>query len=343
MKKLFYLLLIPLLFAACSSDDDNENNNQLPIENLQLPETSESAPIKNSEVITINGKGFKASDEIWFTTTTKATENSGSKKGEVQEVTETYIKVLTPDVYGKQAISLKKDGKTYNLGSIYFETKVGKKRMTKYMHANDEDHDYYAFEYNANGFLAKITDGDDDGEQDVYTLTYENNKLIKINVVEDDGEPYFFDIEYGGSDVKIKYTSLPWTENKNGTDIIKLNEAGNPVKITYQGGSNIDFTYDANGNIATLSKYTNDIDVRQDYTLSYDDKLSFISNMNLPSWFWIYDRLDMDLGCGLVNNIVKVNNKNVYSYTYDSVGYPVKIKDLDDEDDLEIEISYETF
>lgn len=341
MKKLFYLLLIPLFFAACSSDD-YKNANLTPIENLQIPESTESAPLSNNETLTIKGKGFKISDEFWFTSETKETSVT-SGKGEIIEVTDSYVKIMPPKVSGKRIITMKRGIDVYTLGTVFFDSKTLKKRMTKYMHSNDSDHDYYSFEYNANGFLSKITDGDDDGEQDVYTLTYENNKLIKINVVEDDREPYFFDIEYEASAVKIKYTSLPWAENKNGTDIIKLNEAGNPVKIEYQGGAGIDFTYDANGNIATLSKYNNGVDVRHDYTFSYDDKLSFVSNMNIPSWFWIYDRFDMDLDCGLVNNIIKVNNIDVYSYTYDSGGYPLKIKDLEDEDDLEIDITYESF
>jgi len=345
MKKLFYLLLIPLFVISCSSDDDDDSN-QLPIENLKLPESSESAPIKNSETITINGKGFLSSDQIWFITATKSTgdKDPDFKKGEIKEVTDTYIKVMPPEVYGKQKLTIIRDKKEYNMGNVYFEAKELKKRMTKYMHSNDEDHDYYTFEYNASGLLSKITDGDDDGVHSVTELTYEDGMLVKITETETGDTPEIYNISYNNENISVKYNKTENGVAKELEDIITLDEDGNPVRIKYTEKYCNDFTYDTNGNISIISAYYDGPnDYRTDYTYTYDDKASFISNMNVPAWFWLYGRLDMDLGCGLVNNILKENNVDLYSYTYNSEGYPSTIKDLKDEDDLEIAITYESF
>lgn len=343
MKKLFYLFLIPLFFAACSSDDDENGN--LPIENLKLPTSSEAAPLKNSDALTINGKGFKDSDEFWFTSTTKATESATSGKGEIIEVTDSYVKLMpSKGASGRQTLTMKRGGEVYTLGHLYFATEgvTLKKRMTKYMHSNDDDHDYYALEYNANGFVSKITDGDDKGVHSVTTLTYENNKLTKVTETETGDEAEVYNISYNADKISIKYNKIENGVNKEIEDIITLDEKGNAKRIDYADGDGLDITYDAKGNIATLSEFDDNEDYRNDYSFTYDDKPSFLSNSNLPAWFLVYDEFDTVEG-GLVNNVLKVNNKDVCSYTYDNDGYPVKIKDLEDEDELEIEITYETF
>lgn len=340
MKNLFYLLLlIPFLAVGCSSDDDPEY--KMPIEDLSLPESSENAPVKNTETIIIYGIGFEKGDEIWFSgeqNKSTANSNSNMKRGETVEVTGSYIKVTPPKVYGKQKITMVRASGTYDLGTIHFQTDGPDKRIAKLAHANDSDHDYYAFQYDLKGNLTRVIDGDDDGVHAVYSLSYKNDKLTNLAVEEIEDDPYVFDISYSNDTVFVNFSNIYWSNIQEGCDTIIVNDKGNPVKISYAGAYRDAFTYDEKGNIATKIERST-----FKYTYSYDEKISFIANTKAPSWLWLYHKFDLELDCGLVNNIVKRDDKEIYSYTYDSYDFPRTIKDFEDDDNLQLAITYEFF
>ena len=83
------------------------------------------------------------------------------------------------------------------------------------------------------------------------------------------------------------------------------------------------FTYDERGNVASLKNYKTDgsLDLYDETYYTYDDKKSYFSAVPPNNYFLMY-LLYPDANTG-VNNVV-TKNADVYSYTYNSAGYPVQ-------------------
>ena len=83
------------------------------------------------------------------------------------------------------------------------------------------------------------------------------------------------------------------------------------------------FTYDERGNVASLKNYKTDgsLDLYDENYYTYDDKKSYFSAVPPNNYFLMY-LLYPDANTA-VNNVV-TKNADVYSYTYNSAGYPVK-------------------
>lgn len=118
MKKIFYLfvVLIPLLFFSCSSDDGDYFSTY----NLELPKSTEKNPLIAPVLIIIKGEGFKDSDAFFFTNKNDETGEAVTGQGEVQKVTNEYVMIMTPVVYGRQTVTMRRGSDVYKLGTIYF-------------------------------------------------------------------------------------------------------------------------------------------------------------------------------------------------------------------------------
>lgn len=346
MKKLLlFILILPLAFLACSDDDEGSKYEEAPIEDLELPSSSVKDPIVIGTEIVIKGKEFRSTDEIWFEErgARAALVSEDGVKAVVKTVNKVSITIIAPPVYGTQQAILKRDGKKYSLGTLIFQEAPISKRLTKFYHSNDEDHDYYAFEYNAEGRLVKIIDGDDDGAQEYIILSYKEGQLSKMSVESADPEDkaynYYIDVVYGDKLVNLHYYNMPFVKDKNGVDVIKLGKDENAVSIAFQGVGTDSFEYDKKGNV---SKVFWGEDSQEEW--SYDLNPSFTSGINMPSWFWLYagTRLNLFINNGLVNNYKGVKGRSeLYSFTYDDDAYPVKRTEEDLDGVLEVAFVYE--
>jgi YD repeat-containing protein len=85
------------------------------------------------------------------------------------------------------------------------------------------------------------------------------------------------------------------------------------------------FTYDERGNVASLKNYKPDgsLDLSGENFYTYDHMKSYFSAVPRDNYFLMYI-LYPDANTG-INNVV-TKNADVYTYTYNSAGYPVSAK-----------------
>ncbi len=83
------------------------------------------------------------------------------------------------------------------------------------------------------------------------------------------------------------------------------------------------FTYDERGNVASLKNYKSDgtIDLYDEVFYTYDNMKSYFSAVPPNNYFLMY-LLYPDANTA-VNNVV-TKNADVYTYTYNNAGYPIK-------------------
>ena len=83
------------------------------------------------------------------------------------------------------------------------------------------------------------------------------------------------------------------------------------------------FTYDERGNVASLKNYKPDgsLDLYDENFYSYDHMKSYFSDVPPNNYFLMY-LLYPDANAA-INNVV-TKNADVYTYTYNSAGYPIK-------------------
>lgn len=103
-------MLAAALFCGCDKDDV-----PCPVTGISIPASSAENPVQPGTSVTIRGAGFTEDSEIWLRgmarTDTQAT---------VSNVTATAITFIAPAVSGEQAVILKQDGGTYELGRLFF-------------------------------------------------------------------------------------------------------------------------------------------------------------------------------------------------------------------------------
>lgn len=83
------------------------------------------------------------------------------------------------------------------------------------------------------------------------------------------------------------------------------------------------FTYDERGNVASLKNYKQDgsLDIYDENFYTYDDMKNYFSGVPRDNYFLMYI-LYPDASTA-VNNVI-TKNADVYTYTYNGDGYPVK-------------------
>lgn len=325
-KKLLILMLLCIGLVSCSNDDDNPKTNS-PITNLEIPQSSSDNPIKSGESITIKGEGFTQTSEIWLKVITKSTENQ-DVKAEVSSVTASGISFTVPNVSGERSIVLKQSGQEYILGKMYFDVlseTIVKKRITQWL---KDGKPFFEFVYNKDGRLEKFNEAGDA----VYTFTY-NDAGQLTSVTESDystkTKTATTVFEYkNATTIVVTKTDIESSE----TDIqtLTLNEKGQLIKRVTEDQTN-EFGYDASGNIIKNidSWLENGKTISQILTYDYDAKHSYLSNMNLPVWFWVYNETTgLDCYSGSNNMIKGYKNEEVmdsFKFDYDEEGYPTVI------------------
>lgn len=313
-------------FIACSSDDKHDIDiDTHPIKGLELPKSDKDQPLEPGQEITIKGQGFTESSEIWFKTLVKIT-NEGIK-AKVTGVDKAGITFVAPDVYGSQTVTLKQSGKEYPLGTLVFEDtpKIIKKRIAKWV---KNDKDLVEFAYNKENRLEKIIDNH---EGISYKFGYNTQGLlVAVNQTELDSNEEIFNkkITYKDENTILVDEVYPDDPEGNATMTITLNNNGLITKRADGVEFYETYEYDNLGNLTKLVEaYYGDEGENKEYpvTYTYDDKLSYLSNQNLPQWFWIYNADDKYLNYAGPNNMISDTYKDdttKYKYDYDELGYP---------------------
>lgn len=116
---------VALCLCACSSEGGNSDP-VMPIKGLEMP--SPTTPIGQGEAVTIMGKGFTASSEIWLRAVVR--DAGGEIMATVDEVTSAYIRFTAPaSVTGKHSVVLKQNGGSYVLGTLEFAEALEPERI----------------------------------------------------------------------------------------------------------------------------------------------------------------------------------------------------------------------
>lgn len=116
------LTAVAVLLSSCSKDGNAPNpmpDPTNPITGLEMPASSADQPVMAGTTVSIKGAGFTASDEIWFA----ATKASGEVKAEGVTATATGLSFIAPSMDGETSVTLKRAGKSYPLGKMFFATK----------------------------------------------------------------------------------------------------------------------------------------------------------------------------------------------------------------------------
>lgn len=161
MKKILLLLSLGLVaLTGCKKDDSPAS----PVTDTVLPTSSAENPIVAGSAVTIQGKGFTQSSEIWLRALTKAAETD--VQATVTAVTDASITFTAPAVSGEQGIILKQNGGEWSLGKMYFApaSDILPRKLVRIVSSyTDEDGETeepstYEYSYDEQGRLIKITD-----------------------------------------------------------------------------------------------------------------------------------------------------------------------------------------
>lgn len=110
MKKILFIILATALLSGCGGTD-----NVTPIV-VTLPASSPTNPIRPGSSVTLTGKGFDASSEIWLRSQSDGTDTPTT----VTDITSSSLTFTAPAVGGRQTVILKQDGNAYELGTLHF-------------------------------------------------------------------------------------------------------------------------------------------------------------------------------------------------------------------------------
>ena len=165
MKKFLFFIIVALLFCGC---DKNEGGDpECPITDVSLPVSSAENPVRPGTEVTISGKGFTQSCEIWLHSVTEVKAAGAEVKAAVTSVTALAITFTAPEVYGAQTVVLKQNGDAWELGKIYFPAILPKK-ITKIVSAFDSETQTTEYTYDEAGRVKQI---DKTEEYDGYNST----------------------------------------------------------------------------------------------------------------------------------------------------------------------------
>lgn len=178
MKKLLFFVLAAGLLFGCKKDDSTP----CPVSGATLPTSSAENPISAGSAVTIQGRGFTASSEIWLRGV--ATKADGDVQATVTGVTETAITFTAPSVSGEQSVILRQNGGEWPLGKMYFAaaSDILPKKIVKVISTYEEP-DFEAktttkeFSYDESGRLVRIKQVYGDGNEDISTIEYAQGQI----------------------------------------------------------------------------------------------------------------------------------------------------------------------
>lgn len=302
-----------------------------PFSDLEIPQSSIDKPFNSDDTISIIGKGFSEECEIWIRLFEKLSNNDHQVK--ITSITTASLSFIIPPITGEGSIILKQFGHEYNLGSIFIKERtpisIAKRIIKRDFSFNDGD-EIFEYKYK-NKRLDVMLEKMSDGRIYKHMFVYDNEaKLVAVHEIDSltqqkESEKHF---EYQNSKC-LKVSEVHYNNEDNTTETtfstLTLNENGlliNRVDKSDSYESNIKYEYDINNNkIKHISNHDN-------YSYTYDDKISVLSNQGLPLWYWVYDSNEnFDQYAGK-NNVISTNdgiNIDIYEYEYDDLGYPITI------------------
>lgn len=317
MRKIIVLLCLFFAFTACK-DETNENETN-PIEDIVLP--SNDTPILAGKSVTIHGKGFTQSDEIWLKVTSKATSNT-DLQASVTEVTATFITFTVPtSLNGTFEIILRRNGKSYSLGSLCFQAYQPKFYTFCYDDGIDELaeidietgnliwHGLKIFNYgtNSRGYVFDdisnelITFGDDN-DWVINRLDIKTKGVITLYLKNLQGAENLDDIIRSNDN---KYYTFCYDDNKNELaeiDIETGNLIWNGLIIPNYGSNSRGYVFD---------------DSRNEFITFGDDNDWVLNRLNMKTKKVITLYLKNLQGAQNLDNIIKSNDNKFYTFCYD--------------------------
>ncbi len=182
-------MLAAALFCGCDKDDV-----PCPVTEISVPASSAENPVQPGSSVTIKGKGFTDTSEIWL----RGTDHAAEVHVEITDISTASLTFTAPEVSGEQNVILKQDGGEWSLGKLYFVELDGilPKKLVKIVATSRWDEDTYT-------------------ETCTTKYTYdEKGRLSKIDMVDEDHSVY--EIEYTHSVYEIEYTANEITMRING-------------------------------------------------------------------------------------------------------------------------------
>ncbi len=315
--------------AGCSKDDTPDEKI---ISDVQVPESTPENPTAPGETVTIRGKGFTESSEIWLRAVwTKSTEDE--VQAEIVSVSNEEITFIAPDVAGERNVVLKQDGQEQVLGTMFFEQpetpaiplkriiessfsidggtfkfRYENNKLAEMVETSDEFTDSHKFDYGSDGELASV------GRFD----SQSGEKLSEKR------------FEYIDSETILVHETYQDDPEANGTMTLTLNTAGLLIELTDGEDYTETFEYDDAGNVAKRTESYRSSAEKYVYAYEYDDKVSYLTNQGLPAWYWVYERHDNMTPFAGKNNAISETcseGRSLFRYDYDEAGYPVAIYD----------------
>lgn len=296
-------MLAAALFCGCDKDDV-----PCPVTGVEFPASSAENPIQPGTSVTIQGKGFTSASEIWLRgmarTDTQAT---------VSNVTATAITFIAPAVSGEQAVILKQDGGTYELGRLFFAEepkpedlellpkKVARTRTTYYGKIMIYETTYqYDADRNVIGMLENEMQDEttvngtykylfsDDCISEIYESTepdYEDERTYRIS----GGKVVSYTQKYADNNVKL-YRSETMADVSYDTKGY-LNEIVSVVKYTDAESSETNHgRWDIEVSDGTLIRGTWAVDYGWEYTINVTP--GQVNNLNIDLWGLILSLYD---------------------------------------------------
>ena len=251
MKKLLFFVLTAALMFGCKKDD---NDTPCPVSGATLPTSSAENPIPAGSAVTIQGRGFTASSEIWLRGV--ATKASGDVQANVTGVTETAITFTAPSVSGEQSVILKQNGSEWPLGKLYFAaaSDILPKKIVKVI-STHEIPDFEAetttkeFSYDESGRLVRIQEKYGQNDESVSTIEYAQDQItIKetdmttvlhlsngrmVNSVEEESDyKYETEFSYGDNGYLAGYVDKAADGSCTATGTVTVDETGFLEKVS---------------------------------------------------------------------------------------------------------------
>ena len=300
MKKILFFVMAAALFCGCKKENGGEI--PCPVAEVEMPASSAENPLRAGAEVTLQGKGFTQSSEIWLRSSAEA-RAAQDVKANVTSVTASSITFEAPEVYGVQTVVLKQDGGEWSLGVLTFAdqsddngllpAKVSTVKVTN----NDKSVPsvtIYEFTYDEQGRIAKLVKTEN--ETDVLTTiyTYSNNQISAEATGGDyiKSQKWRYDITDGRTS-KYEVETVGGKLNSNIRDIITITYDENGYITSVEGTETDDeesptqidekivFT---NG---TLQKYTSTNITRysesdtDEYTLEIEFVAGPLNNLNI--------------------------------------------------------------
>lgn len=191
-KPLFLLLVV--VSWSCENDG-NTTDRPCPVDGIELPASSASAPVEPGTTLTVRGTGFAPDCEIWLRAVQSPAE---TVEAEITQVTETSLDFTAPQVSGRQTVELRQDGGSWVLGELTFPAEEERpleilpRRVSHIRVTWPEDQTFVRrYTYDAEGRITTITTtdrqnnyegaSDEPFEDESITIEYAPGRIVETD------------------------------------------------------------------------------------------------------------------------------------------------------------------